>query len=96
MVFQAFRKEMINAAITTSLRFGIKIRKNIEISLAPSNFADFIISFGSKRAFCLNKYKRKGTDIEAITTAKYVFNIPKFLNNKNVGIKSVASGMYIA
>ena len=80
----------------TSFIAGRNTRMNIEISDAPSIRADFIMSLGSKSAFCLNKYSKKGTDNEANITAKYVFNIPRFLNNKNEGINKVASGIYIA
>ena len=52
----------MKAANIISLSAGMKTRKNMESSVAPSILADLIISLGSKRAFCLNKYTRKGTE----------------------------------
>ena len=94
--FQALKNDIKKAAIITSLIAGIKTRKNIENSLAPSILADLIISLEIKSAFCLNKYIRNGIDNDTITTAKNVFNSPNSLNSKKEGINNVASGMYIA
>lgn len=86
----------MKAANIISLSAGMKTRKNMESSVAPSILADLIISLGSKRAFCLNKYTRKGTERDTHITAKYVFSIPIFLKRTKDGINSVASGIYIA
>ena len=94
--FHALKNAITKEASIISRSAGIKTRKNMESSLAPSILAELIISLESNIAFCLNKYTRNGTERDTHITAKNVFSNPIFLKRTKDGINNVASRTYNA
>ena len=62
---------MSPAVRIVALMFGTNILKNIPNSLTPSIRALFINSIGNSFAFCLNKYIKKGSNMEEKILSMY-------------------------